>query len=223
MKVINDEKLLKEYMDGCDFRSFFDQDISGSTVLIHYESGEYLIKNGTVSEYLLFMVKGECRFFTFSDEGVYVSFGSASSFQVFGEVSSLWGLPAGNAVQAVRSTYCLGIDLQEHREDLLGDNAFLRYVCRLLSERVLVSNRSLTSYIGGKAESRLAKYIMQNSSEKIFNVRLTRCSEAIGVSYRHLLRLMKYLCREQILEKKGRRYRIVDIRKLSGLSCPAGR
>lgn len=218
MKIIRDRRLINRYVGENDFYSLFDHDISNTVELLYFESGEYLILQGTASRYLLFLVDGSCIFFTIAANGNYISYGTAKSFQVIGEVSSLWDLSPNNAVQAIGPAYCLGIDLYKYRETLLNDNRFLRYICRLLSDRVIYSNRSLASYVGALAENRLAAFILQNSSDSLFEVRLTRCSEAIGISYRHLLRLMDSFCQRKIIRKEKRRYYIISYPKLKQLS-----
>ena len=218
MKIIDNPVLLKKYLKENSFNEIFSQNISDKTELLYFEPGEYLINHGTVSKYLLFMVQGECRFFTFYNDGEYIPFGNAKDFEVFGEVSSLWQLPPNNVVQAIKPTYCIGIELDKHRKTLLNDIYFLRYICKLLSRRVLEANRSLSSFVGAKAENRLASFILQNSNNNIFKIKLTNCCESIGISYRHLLRLMDSFCRNKILKKQKREYQIINIKKLKDLS-----
>lgn len=218
MKRINNPNLLKQYLKNNNFSDIFDQNISNICELLYFDTGEYLIKHGTISKYLLFMVEGECRFFTFSNTGEHIPFGKTSSFEVFGEVSSLWEHIPNNVVQAIKPTYCIGIELKTNRKILLNDLKFLRYICRLLSRRVLEANMSLTSFVGAKATNRLASFILQNSQNNIFEIKLTNCSESIGISYRHLLRLMNTLCENKILKKQRRKYQILNIKKLKELS-----
>ena len=218
MKIIENKKLLEQYVRRHDFYSLFDSDVAPYVELLYYRPKEYLIQDGKVSEYLLFLVDGECRFFTIAPNGVYISFGSAKDFEVFGEVSSLWGLKPANSVQAVTATYCLGFKLQDCREMLLNDTRFLRYLCQLIASRVTISNEALTSYVSVKAESRLANYIVQHTDSGRFTASLNLCSEAIGISYRHLIRLINSFCQQGILRKENRRYYIQDSEKLFNLT-----
>ena len=218
MRKINNQKLIQHYISQHDFYSLFDSDVSGLVELLYYEPKEYLIRDGEISAYLLFLVDGECRFFTFNNDGTYISFGAAKSFEVFGEVSSLWGLEPANSVQAVTPTYCLGFQLSRYRDMLLNDNRFLRYLCQLISTRVITSNEALKSYVSVKAENRLANYIIQHVSNGLFTSSLNRCNEAIGVSYRHLLRIMNDFCNRGILKKENRKYYVIDQKQLTDLS-----
>lgn len=223
MKEISDRTLIDSYISRYELSAIFDSDVRQMMTLLYYDSGELLISYGQVSRYLLFLVRGKCSFYTFSENGEHVSLGIADSFQVFGEVSSLWNWPPNNVVEALTPAWCLAIDLDKHRDKLLDDNGFLRYLCRLLSRRVLHSNKALTSYVGARAGNRLASFILNNQHGGVFSHKLTLCSEAIAVSYRHVLRLMEELCKEKILKKDGRKYRIIDARKLSRLAQPAGK
>ena len=218
MKLISNRNALERYIRDNDFAAIFDHDVSSIVKLLYYEPEEYLISYGTVSEYLLFLVKGECRFFTIAGNGSFIPFGTADSFQVFGEVSSLWNKPPKVSVQAVQPTYCLGIDLIENRDILLNDCSFLRYICSLLSQRVVFSNESLTDFMTLRAQNRLAIYILRNSSNDLFTSSLTTCSDAIGISYRHLLRLLDSFCKQKILRKEKRKYYILNRDRLRDLT-----
>ena len=218
MRKITNPALIQNYIQQHDFYALFDSDVSGCVELLYYEPKEYLIRDGEISPYLLFLVDGECRFFTISNDGTYISFGAAKEFEVFGEVSSLWGLEPANNVQAVKPTYCLGFQLSQHREMLLNDNRFLRYLCQIISTRVITSNEALKSYLSVKAENRLANYITQHTDNDIFSSSLGRCSEAIGISYRHLLRLLNDFCKREILKKENRRYHVINPEMLLDLT-----
>ena len=208
-KTIN-HSLIQKYISQHDFYALFDSDVSDCVELLYYDPKEYLIRDGEISPYLLFLVDGECRFFTISNDGTYISFGATKEFEVFGEVSSLWGLEPANSVQAVTPTYCLGFQLSRHRNMLLNDNSFLRYLCQLISTRVITSNEALKSYVSVRAENRLANYITQHISNNVFSSSLDRCSEAIGISYRHLLRLLNNFCKRGILRKEKRKYHVLN-------------
>ena len=221
MRIIKNTALLKKYAEKTNLYSYFDSDISSIIELIYYEPEEYIIDAGEISKYLLFMVNGECRFFAISADGTYVSFGAVDDFDIFGEVSSLWGLVPASNVQAVKPTYCIGIRLSKYREILLNDNRFLRYLCQLISTRVVTANEALTTYVSAKAESRLANYISQHLKDNLFTASLKRCSEAIGISYRHLIRLMNSFCDRGILSKSGRKYYVINTDALTELTSDA--
>ena len=65
---------------------------------------------------------------------------------------------------------------------------------------------------------RLARFILDNSDGKTLSIRKVTIAESLGISYRHLEKLMNDLCTQKILEKIKLRYKIIDIKRLEELS-----
>ena len=63
-------------------------------------------------------------------------------------------------------------------------------------------------------ESRLCEYLLQTAQNGVFSERLIDVAEQLGVSYRHLLRSLKALCEEGLLEKRMDGYHLLNEAKL---------
>ncbi len=207
--------MLDYYIKKTDFRKYFKQDFVEYAELLYFDKNEFLIKEGEPSPYLLFMVKGKVVYYSISEAGNTIIFGSSKSFKVFGEASSIWNEIPENSVKAIAPTYCLAINLNNFRELLLNDIDFLRHICKILSTRLKNANKSYAFYLSTNAENRLASFILQNQQDNIFQTSLTSTSEIIGVSYRHLQRVISSFCEKGILKKEKRKYLILNKEKLS--------
>ena len=64
------------------------------------------------------------------------------------------------------------------------------------------------------AEERLCAYIRETSYRSFFREVLTDTASSIGVSYRHLHRMLAALCGKGILEKTPQGYRVLDPARL---------
>ena len=64
------------------------------------------------------------------------------------------------------------------------------------------------------AEMRLCRYILDASDGDRFRDVMMDVAYSIGVSYRHLYRMMGVLCRDGILQKNQTGYRICDRARL---------
>ena len=69
------------------------------------------------------------------------------------------------------------------------------------------------------AEARLCRYILAASQGEYFRDIMMDVAYSIGTSYRHLYRMMGKLCQENILEKAGRGYRILNMDELKAPSA----
>ncbi len=214
MKKIQNRPQIEDAINKADFQSYFSHDIRSITEMVQVKAGEMLIHEGVPSKYLFFIVSGQCRYFSLSSSGFYVSFGVSRNYRFCGEASSLWGGKPTSSVQAATDTTCLTIDLEKYRSLLQNDILFLQYTCRALTEMVNNLDNTLSTYVGGKLSERLASFILQNSSDNVFSVSLVAATNALGTSYRHLQRVMKSFCQQGVLCKEKRRYYITDPKAL---------
>ncbi len=215
MKKIYDKEIIDYYIKKTSFSNYFEKDFVKYAELLFFDKNEHLIKEGEKSPYLLFMVKGKVVYSSISEAGNTIIFGSTNSFKVFGEASSIWNEIPENSVKALEPTYCLAINLNNYRDLLLNDIHFLRHICKLLSVRLKNANKSYAFYLSTNAENRLASFILQNQKDNIFQNSLTSTSEVIGVSYRHLQRVISSFCEKGILKKDKRTYLILDKERLN--------
>ncbi len=219
MKIISDPSLQEKFYKETGYLDLFESDARSFTLLVSFEKDEFIIQEGRESKYLFFMTSGQVHYYSISNNGRIIPFGAANSFRVFGEVASLWGMSPNVSVQATEKTCCLAIELAKYRETLMNDNRFLRYICHILSERITLLNDNMVSYSSSGAISRLSAFIQQNADERgMLTCSLAVCSEALGVSYRQIIRIMNSLCSRRILKKEKRHYFIIDDNALSELS-----
>ena len=76
----------------------------------------------------------------------------------------------------------------------------------------------MLTHFESNAENLLASYILQNQKKGMFTSKLTITAEALGISYRHLIRTMNALCDKNLIRKESRHYYIVDQKGLTELS-----
>ena len=218
MKKIKDRKRIETLIRESDFQSYFSHDITAMTELISAKAGEMLISEGVTSDYLFFIIDGQCRYFSMTLSGSYVTFGSSRNQRFFGEASSLWAEKPTSSVQAVSDTTCLVINLNKYRHILQNDIRFLQHTCHTLSAMVNNLDKTMSAYVGSNLRDRLASFILQNSVDGRFTISLVSTSESLGTSYRHLQRIMKSFCEEGLLVKEKRAYHITDSKKMQSIA-----
>lgn len=218
MKTIRDPNRLKTIIRETDFQSFFSNDISEIAELLFAETGEILIEESIPSDYLFYLVSGQIRYFTLAPTGNYIIFGASKNDMFFGQVSSLWGEKPTASVEAVTDILCLGINLNKYRSIIQNDVRFLGYNCRLLAKMINNLDNTISSYVSGQVNERLASFIIQNAVNNVFSLSLVATSNALGTSYRHLQRLMKAFCEQGYLRKEKRSYTILKPKQLKDLA-----
>ncbi len=221
MRIIKDQTLLKHYIEEIGLQEHFSIDVNPLCELLCFDKDDYLIKAGQCSRYLYFLASGKIKFFSMSENGKFIPYGYSKSYRVLGEAASLFGRSPLISLQAVETSYAVAINLSRHRETLLNDNRFLRYICSLLSENVCALDNNIANLLSQSIDSRLAAFILQNAKNGIFECSLAECSELIATSYRHTLRIMNQFCDQGLLIKKRQKYEIRDFQALARIAGDA--
>lgn len=102
------------------------------------------------------------------------------------------------------------IDDKTIKNELKTNIKFLTIIGQELSKKMLTVADNFVSSALLNGEQRLCSYILQNSPDNYFYDNLTNVSYSISMSYRHMFRLLKQLCKEKILKKEKRGYTILN-------------
>ena len=206
MKKKASAQLINEYIEKYQLQQYMDTKLSDIAELHTFQRDDYLIHAEESSDYLYFLVIGKVTCFTCTG-----SERDHQSVTILGEAASLWGKPPLANVKALCDCVCVAVSLRLHRQTLLNDLRFLQHVCYTLACRM--NNEGQICALVEPLEMRLAKFILQYSTNDIFAFQLNDCADILNTSYRHLLRVLKKFCSDQILSKTRNGYLITD-RKL---------
>ena len=130
---------------------------------------------------------------------------------IIGDLELMTGLKtATTTIAAITDFECITISLSIHSAALKSNTAFLNKVGNELALKLLRSSASFVSSSLYSGEERLCAYILQTSHNNMFSDILSDVSCSVGMSYRHMFRLLNQLCAQGILEKHGYGYLILD-------------
>lgn len=217
MKKIDDTARLSNYIDTYNLQSYMDNDLLAMATLHSFEKEEHLIRTGTPSEYLYFLVEGTVMVYSFSSDTQTICIDYAKPAAPLGEASSLWELLPKSSVKAASACVCVCIPLNRYRSTLQQDVRFLQTICQLLSSR-LNSGINLANSLTEPVETRLAKFILAHQENQHFSFQLTTCAAILNVSYRHLLRTFTSFREDKLIEKQKQGYAILDFPALESLA-----
>ena len=182
---------------------------------VSFQPGEMIFEQGYPVPYFLLVVTGKVRIQTYSEDGRVLSFGFGVSNQSLGEMELLCEQEnSTNDVIAVTRTVCLMLPIEQAKRIVRTNNTFLYTLAHQAALGWQTTQASAFSTLSTEGMTRLASFLLRQEEEGRILHSMTEIASAISVSYRHLLRMMKELCEEGILEKQGRRYDIKDRGKL---------
>ena len=191
--LFNDPELLKYYIQTWNVQDLFSTPVLGELRLHRFRRGDFIYLEGEPLRELYLLVRGQVKVFRTFNNGKVSVVEFSSAFDVLGEVE---------LVEA-RGT------MAACREQLLRDYTFLAFIARRLGERLgsISNHQSLNASYS--VEVRLARYIHFTRRGDMFEERLTEAAEYLGVSYRHLQRIIARFCDEGILERTRGGYRLL--------------
>ena len=188
--------------------------------LLRFAPGETFIRQGMPLWQLFFVVSGKAKVCCASSNGRDLILCYYISRGMIGDVELMAGLEeAASTVVALTEFLCVGVPLEPNAARLRANLAFLNRVGEGMAQKLLQSSQSYLFDALHPAKERLSLYILENAQGGVFSGPLTNAAGSVGVSYRHLQRLLNALCGEGILRRKAHGFEIADREALLAL-CP---
>lgn len=181
-----------------------------------YGFGERVLSEGERIRHILLVTGGKAKVGLMAPNGRSLILCFYLSRGLLGDVELFSGRVLASAtVTALDGFRCLAIPLEPNRARLLNNLAFAQTAAAELSEKLMRSSISNVSHTLYTADVRLCRYLCEASDGACFRDVMTDVACSIGVSYRHLYRMMNALCEACILEKTPAGYRILDLDALT--------
>ena len=206
METINDPNRLNQLIEDLHVKDHFGAELP-YFLLLHYHPGELLTTPFSPNKYLQFIAEGDLLLYDMPDENqTIVLQTNYNDVNLIGEMELLDAYFEPFFVEAASDVYTLAIYLASYRDRLLNDPVFLRFICMTLSNKLSGAVRSTSSE---PLKSRVTRSLRHAEPGTQFGD-ISSIAIRLGVSSRQLLRVLKALCDEGILEheKKGQ-YRIL--------------
>ena len=209
MKIINSPELLKEYVNTKPFVDYFHKSISTYAKIVEFEENEYVFIQGQVPEFLYLMMDGRCRVQMVLPNGKGIILHTMGAPCLIGEMELIRDVPTF-AVQTLEKCRMISLPWNICKKYLLEDAFFLRRLCFDLIGKERMNAASLIHTFGYPLEHRLAKFILDNRQEDKFKVKKVYISESLGVSYRHVGKVMSDFVNKGYLSKNKLEYTIIN-------------
>ena len=206
METVNNKKLLAHYVEARQIGKLFTGELP-RFLLLHYSPGELLTNPFSPSQYLQFVVDGELFLYDMPDESSTVSINTDfHHVNILGDVELMDAQFVPFFVEARTDVYTLALYLEQYRERLLNDPAFLRFLCTALAGKLSGAVKASTKMTLRQQVTMSLGYA--EPGQTITDI--TKIAKNLNASSRQLLRVLGELCQEGVLihEKKGV-YRIV--------------
>ena len=178
---------------------------------IRYKAGEKITEEGTPISKLAFVISGQAKVCRTAVNGRNLILCYCISEGVIGEIELLMKEnTATTTIVAISDFECITIDYKRCREELKRNIKLSNKLAVILAKKISVSADNYFCSALYSGEQRLCTYILKNSCKNYFSDILTDVSSSVGMSYRHLFRLLDQLCKDNVLEKTQSGYKIIN-------------
>ena len=217
MRIIENSALLGRYLDAEPYINYFREYLHPYTRIFEYEPGEIVLEQDAPPTYLFLMVFGRCCVRVLLANGKSVILQTLRAPCLIGEMELLRKVPSFT-VQALERSRMLAIPLNPCGSYLLEDAYFLRHLCADLICKERVEAYTLLHSFAYPTENRLAKFILDNRQGNDFYIKKVLVAESLGVSYRHIEKVMSDFVDRHYLSKQKLVYTIQNERALTDLA-----
>ena len=187
---------------------------------VRFASGDTLAGAGESARRLCFVVQGLATVHNRMENGGAVLLREYSGVQTVGELELLMEYPVHTSeVRATTAGAMLVVPLTDDvRNRIAQDAPLLRYLGQIVARKLERSNRIASQDRLYPVAERLAAYLLYAQRIRQTEINLTRLSELLGASYRHVLRTLRAFTDEGWVAHESHGYRVLNASALGRLA-----
>lgn len=181
----------------------------------NFDSGEEVFSQGVEYSYLMIVVSGKAKVCVSAPNGKDLILAYYLSRGLIGDVELMTETRYATASVVTLSPFeCIIVPFQSKQDTIFRNLTFMTRLAEGLSSNLIKDSYNYTSNVLYSGEQRLCSYIAQGAYKNFFSDRLTDVAATVGVSYRHLMRLLKKLSEDSILQREYGGFQIIDVERL---------
>lgn len=220
MEILKNDALLQRMIRQYHIDHFFtDFDAYAQGFrLISFPKRTFLYSRPEHRKYAYFLVSGSLRVYATGAGGQQMLVRRCDSFIFLGDMELFGYEEPSNMVETTTACMFVAFDIVLLGERLLEDKRFLRFLGASLAEKMnyFARNQFHRQTISG--HQKVISYVLKIGGEHgYFRKNLRQTAEVLGISYRHLHRILGELVEAGVLMRSERGYEIKEIRRLEEL------
>ncbi len=177
----------------------------------HFDKGKFICNIDDAMDRLYFVVKGKVKVYTITPEGKKLILRFINPLAVVGDIELIQNSKAHNVVEACSDVIAISISHAVIRNKLLHDPIFMNFLLENIANTLKISTRFKALNLLYPVEVRVASYLLSISTDSNGNMykkdldatSISSIADFIGVSYRHVIRVLQKLNTEKLIEKKN--------------------
>ena len=206
------EKILKKY---------YLENIDKTEIITKtFTKGKSITTEGNIFDYVYLLTSGKAKVCRYGENGRDIILAYYIEEGILGDIElALNSTTLETTSIALSDCHCLILPKEIVLKQLTTNINFSLTLNKILAKKLVNAANGFSNSAIKDATSRLCDYILTHSENDTFQHKLNDTASSIGISYRHLNRLLKKLCDSNIIKKQKNGYKIINKIKLSEISA----
>ncbi|MDM5438788.1 cyclic nucleotide-binding domain-containing protein [Bacillus hominis] len=218
----NKSDLIIQYLKAYNMLEIFSGISTDYFQVNHFEKGKLICNIDDEMDRLYFFVKGKVKVYTITPEGKKLILRFINPLAIVGDIELIQNSKAHNVVEACSDVVAISISNTVMRNKLLHDPIFINFLLENIANTLKISTRFTALNLLYSVEVRVASYLLSISTDSNGNMykedldatSVSSIADFVGVSYRHVIRVLQKFYKEKLIEKDNG---VIVIKDLSGM------
>lgn len=192
----------------------------------HFKKGTNICDKDDEINRLYFVVKGKVKVYTITPEGKKLILRFINPLAIVGDIELIQNSKAHNVVEGCSDVETISISFEVIRKTMLHDPIFMSFLLENIASTLKISTGFTALNLLYPVEVRVASYLLSISTdstgkvykEDIDSVSISSIADFIGVSYRHVIRVLQKFYKENLIEKKNGAILIKDFFRMKEIA-----
>lgn len=223
MKKLTNKDLLNLYINKYSLNKYLNKNLLQSLEIHTFDKNEDICNLNEKLHFMYFLVSGKAKVTTLLSNGKSLLLCFNTPLAIVGDLELLDNPIADCNVTTLENCICLGLPISKIHLYGYNDPVFLRFIISSLEEKLRRNSVYSSINILYPLENRFAIYLISclpsNLSETTIEIEsISNLSQLLGSSYRHLNRVIKKLCSDNVIEKDKNTIKILNLPLLKELA-----
>lgn len=203
MKKIHDIKKLKFYIEKVNMSHIFKVNAVDYLELHCFEQGESIYFTQDRCKYLHILVYGKVKIFLLNSEGNFMLLDFSKPYDFIGDIEFVRGKNICHNVEAITECLLIAIPTSKINEITISGELY-RLLSQSIADKLIKTSKKFSQVILYPIKNRLVTCLIEISDkDKINNFKTQEVADFLGVTPRHVRRILSELYSENIIERKG--------------------
>ncbi|EPF09031.1 catabolite activator [Bacillus cereus BAG1O-3] len=194
--------------------------------LKHVKKGELICNKDEKMDRLFFVVKGKVKVYTITPDGKKLILRFINPLAIVGDIELIQNSTSHNVVEACSDVETISIPFEVIKNELKHDIALMNFLFQNMANTLKIATDFTALNLLYPVEVRVASYLLSISTDSTGNIyredidstSVSSIADFIGVSYRHVIRILQKFYKEQMIEKKKGTILIKDVSKMKEIA-----